>query len=492
MPRLTYEPRTGRYRDPKTGRFLSARDVRLELDKSLENAARVQEKLAGDLRAGRISLDSWRTEMRQLIKFVNIAGAEVAKGGRARMTRSDYGRVGQRVRLEYQHLEDWVTDIRNGLPLDGRLQVRGQDYMEGGRATHSAVLLVEMGRQGYDEVRNVLDREAEHCEDCPEITGRGWMPLSEMIPVGDRACLHRDKCHLEFRRTEAAREPVAEAELTVQQEEARAAVQAALLQGPTLSEADILAQPASAYLPARPGERETIGLFTSSAGQLTPERQRLHDAILHQHFQGAEPVAEPIVYVMGGGPASGKSVMLDKLETPGNAVTVDPDQIKTLLPEYQEGTARGDPEAATFVHEESSALAKRITAVAAEGRYNIIVDGTGDNSYENLAKKVASYRTGGARIVANYVTVDTDTAVARADARGRHTGRFVPETFIREVHRNISQVLPRAIENGLFDELTVWDNNGAAGAAKVIARYADGRLTVLDQGLWARFLAKAA
>jgi predicted ABC-type ATPase len=316
---------------------------------------------------------------------------------------------------------------------------------------------------------------AEHCQQCITESDAGFRPIGEMVPIGSRTCGRNCRCTVVYQRSNAGE---------VFGDAGRAALVGA--SGP-----DIMARLASAYPPARPGERETLNAFTTADGRLTPERQQLHDAIVRQHFQGAEPVADPTVYVMGGGPASGKSVMLDKLDTPANTVTIDSDHIKTLLPEFREGAALGDANAATMVHEESSVLAKRIVAEAAGGRYRIVVDGTGDNSYANLAKKVASYRAGGGRIVANYVTVDTETAVARAQARGERSGRFVPETFIREVHRNISSLVPRALEEGLFDEFTLWDNNGAAGSAKVIARYRDGQLTVLDEDLWQRFLAKA-
>ena len=248
---------------------------------------------------------------------------------------------------------------------------------------------------------------------------------------------------------------------------------------------DLKKQPSATFPPANPGATETLDKYTLPNGRLTPERQELHDVIVRDHFQGVTPPGgTPTVWVMGGGPAAGKSVMLDQLDTP-NAVHIDPDNIKSFLPEYREGVQKGLAEVASIVHEESSALAKRVAAEAVRGNYNLLMDGTGDNTYESLAKKVAGYRANGARVVANYVVVDTDTAVERAIKRGQRTGRFVPETYIRSVHDNIRTILPRAIKEGLFDELTVWDNNGAS--ARKIAEYRNGTLTVLDREAWGRF-----
>jgi hypothetical protein len=256
-----------------------------------------------------------------------------------------------------------------------------------------------------------------------------------------------------------------------------------------LPDSEVLALPPDAY-PVLQESEETLGRYYNN-GAFSPERQRLHDAIVRQHFQNVTPVPEgvqPVARVMGGGPASGKSSMLAKIETP-NHVVVDPDHIKTLLPEYRQATAAGLKNAAVMVHEESSLLAKRITREATKGRYNVLIDGTGDNSYENLAQKVAGYRAHGHKVIANYVTIDTDEAMARMLKRAQRSGRYVPESYLREVHRNISHIVPRAMREGLFDELTVWDNN--AKEIKAIVRHTARRTVVLDEAAWQQTLAKA-
>jgi predicted ABC-type ATPase len=237
----------------------------------------------------------------------------------------------------------------------------------------------------------------------------------------------------------------------------------------------------------RAGATETITRFTRDDGTWLPERQQEHDRIEQKFLAGMRPVRNPTVRMLGGGPASGKSVMLK--EVPDNWAHVDPDEVKTALPEWDTAVAAGDTGISAKVHEESSYLAKKIVNDALDSRYNVIVDGTGDGSYENLAKKVASYRKSGARVVAEYVTVDVETAIQRAASRGARTGRFVPETVIREIHRGVSNVFPQAVENGLFDEFVLWDNNGPT--AIKIAEGTGNRLRILNAAAWQRFLAKA-
>ena len=168
---------------------------------------------------------------------------------------------------------------------------------------------------------------------------------------------------------------------------------------------------------------------------------------------------------------------------------IDADAIKQMLPEYQQMLHAADARAAAYVHEESSALAKRIATEAQRRRCNYIHDGTGDTSFEKMAAKVAKARAAGYGAAGKYVTVDTDTAVQRARKRAERTGRMVPESVIRAIHACVSDTFAQAADQRLFDTLELLDNN-EAGGRKVIARDDGAGLRVLDPAAYDRFLAK--
>jgi len=246
-------------------------------------------------------------------------------------------------------------------------------------------------------------------------------------------------------------------------------------------------QPSSSYPVANSAGQDTLELYRQENGTFTPERQALHDEIREEMLAKATPVDEPVVYIMGGGPAAGKSSMISKLDIPVNHVGSDPDYIKTQLPEFAEEAEAGNTAAGTFVHEESSLLGKEVAREAIESGKNTVLDGTGDSSYESLSAKVEGYRAAGAtKIVANYATVDVETAVQRMEARGEKTGRYVPETYMREVYKNIGGIVPQAFKNDLFDELTLWDNSGKA-PSKIAFKAKGGVLEVYDSAAWFRF-----
>ena len=234
--------------------------------------------------------------------------------------------------------------------------------------------------------------------------------------------------------------------------------------------------------------KDTLEKYQNPDGTFTPERTALHQSVINDILAGHQPQEHPVATFFGGGPASGKSTALEA--TAPDAAVIDPDAIKARLPEYQQMLDAKDPQAAQYVHEESSLLAKRAMAEAQKRRINYVLDGTGDSSVDKLAAKVNGARRAGYMTDGKYVTVDTNTAVQRAMDRAKATGRMVPESVIRETHKAVSDTYPKAMKMGLFDRTELWDTS-AAHPALVASREPGGQFTVHDPQAWQRFTAKA-
>lgn len=227
----------------------------------------------------------------------------------------------------------------------------------------------------------------------------------------------------------------------------------------------------------------------SKGGTIDEDRKELHDSILKDIQKGVSPVKKPTVYMMGGGPASGKSSISLPSKKISNIATIDPDAIKIQLPEYKDMIKDKDPYASTYVHEESSLLSKKALKEAIDKKQNAFLDGTGDGSYTNLEKKITQMKSNGAKVVADYVTMDTDRAWQIQIKRGEETGRYVEESYFRETHRNISIVVPRAIEDNLYDEFRLWDTN-IKGKPILVAEVKDKKFIIYNEILWQNFLNK--
>lgn len=220
--------------------------------------------------------------------------------------------------------------------------------------------------------------------------------------------------------------------------------------------------------------------------EFTPERQALHDQIVLESVDGIPSSPTPTYVVMGGGPAAGKSTILEsgEVKLPPSTVEVNADVCKTKLPEWE---TAGVTQRASVTHAESSYLAKRTQAAAFERRQNIVLDGTGDTSAKSMNGKIDTARAAGYRVEAHYVTLPTDMAVQNALARGKVTGRFVPEEVIRNTHAGVSTTFPEVATR--FDSVKLYDTT-TFGAPKVIATGGAGVLDIVDQVAYDAFLAK--
>ena len=217
----------------------------------------------------------------------------------------------------------------------------------------------------------------------------------------------------------------------------------------------------------------------------TPERQALHDKIVAESVDGVPSSENPTYTVMGGGPAAGKSTIVKSgaVSVPENSVEVNADLCKEKLPEWE---TAGDSRA-QFTHEESSYLAKRTQAAAFERQQNVLLDGTGDTSPESMSKKIDTARAAGYQVEGHYVTLDTDMAVANALARGKETGRYVPEEVVRATHAGVSQTFPAVAHR--FDKVSLYDTT-VMGKPRLIAKGGGGVVDILDQTAYDAFIAK--
>lgn len=235
---------------------------------------------------------------------------------------------------------------------------------------------------------------------------------------------------------------------------------------------------------------DTDSRYKNPDGSYSKERTALHDKISSKLREGVPESKDRTYTMLGGGPASGKSRFTEsEYFEKKQRVHVDSDGIKNELPEYKAMIESKDSRAAQYAHEESSSLAKRVTKESLKGGQDVLLDGTGDNNYDSVVKKVNEAKAAGYKVNAEYVTCDTQTAVNRNIERAKKTGRLPPEEMLRSVHKKVSEIVPKAAKEGLFDSLRLWDTN--RGPAKLVMEAKGGKLKVHDQGAWERFLAKA-
>lgn len=203
----------------------------------------------------------------------------------------------------------------------------------------------------------------------------------------------------------------------------------------------------------------------------TKSRQLFQDAIIESLLsanQTSRCQTEPWIVFTAGSMGSGKSHTLKELGRTGrfplhSFVTVDPDQIRHRLPEFDEYARRNAEEAGFLTRKECGMMSEIMTIAALQRGQNVIVDGTLRDAawYENYFRELRQANPN-LRIAIIHVTAPRQVVFARAlvracvgcsfeDVRGylltlilsslqsrsKDTGRVVPRDLLERVMEQV-------------------------------------------------------
>ena len=170
----------------------------------------------------------------------------------------------------------------------------------------------------------------------------------------------------------------------------------------------------------------------------------LQDAIIESFLSTNAPEAnkptnpEPWIIFTAGAMGAGKSYTVRQLHKQGTLpmesyVSVDPDEIRRCLPEFDGYLKSAPDKAGEHTRKEAGMMAEVLTKAALEQGENVLVDGSLRdaewylNYFEGLRKSYPHIKIG---II--HVTAPLEAVLERATNRAQITGRIVPENIIRE------------------------------------------------------------
>lgn len=188
----------GQYIDA-LGRFVGAQMIRSIIDSDIDMTGERLASLAAQLRAGNISVEDWANAMAIELKHLHLANLAAAKGGVKNLTQSDYGRVGRILRKQYEYLNNFATLLSNNRAYiqTPEFMRRVGFYAQAARTTYETVKLKEEIARGAKWARRVL-HNAEHCTGCVRGWLQGWIPASQMVPIGGYECNIHCHCTIEY------------------------------------------------------------------------------------------------------------------------------------------------------------------------------------------------------------------------------------------------------------------------------------------------------
>ena len=204
----SYDRKAGRYRDER-GKFLSKAAVEKLVDGRIGKLEGKLKQFTRMLANGNITLDQWQSSVREAIKAAHIQAAIIGHGGRSGMGSAEYGRVGQRLRLEYDYLQRFAGDLLRGAVSAPMALGRIGLYAQSVRGSYWLGAELREQAQGYSLMRRILDDQAQHCSDCLAFAARGIVPIGSVPLPGQRcACGARCRCSVRYFRQQPAVVPV--------------------------------------------------------------------------------------------------------------------------------------------------------------------------------------------------------------------------------------------------------------------------------------------
>ena len=222
-------------------------------------------------------------------------------------------------------------------------------------------------------------------------------------------------------------------------------------------------------------------------GQYSCDRQLVQDEIIDRVLRRTVAEAEEnnddldkqnkqhwIVFTAGI-PGAGKTYTTQRLRQENKLplvrqdvlVSIDPDELRQLLPEYDMYINNAPLRMGDFTQKEVGLLTELITTIALNGKLDVLVDGSLSN-YAWYSEYINQLRTTYGRnnlsIGLIYVTASISTIFKRLDIRSNQTGRIVP----RHVISRAIQRIPISIEQlqhhvDCFIEIENNDDNSIIG-----------------------------
>lgn len=195
---------SGRYID-RNGQMVSREVILGQLERVLVGAKGEMIEAAEDLLSGKMTVQGWYNLMARRVKVIHHMSASVAVGGWAQLGPADVEMVNELIKRHVGFLNNFATEVDEGIKSPKRFMLRVKSYADAGRSTAQEFsrVLAARNHQATHEMR-VLG-PADHCptkdglRGCVELAGR-WEPVGSLPAIGETPCRHNCHCHFIFGR----------------------------------------------------------------------------------------------------------------------------------------------------------------------------------------------------------------------------------------------------------------------------------------------------
>ena len=202
-----YDPQRRVYINTRTGREVTKAQITRYVDKVSNETSLRMKKNTQQLIAGIIMLSVWYSRMRDLMKALYKTVWILSIGGFVFDDDTQRNLFYLFVLLHFNYLDNFSEQINDGRqPLDGFAMTRAGMYGEYGHGLWQNIKLVNGSAYGMTEGKRRLGVNEDHCTEkenpnsgrpgCVELAKLGWVPIGEVVPIGDAICYTH--CHCEI------------------------------------------------------------------------------------------------------------------------------------------------------------------------------------------------------------------------------------------------------------------------------------------------------
>lgn len=131
-----WDRRAQRYRDSRTGRFISRREAAELRDDWIDSQLEAANDLADQWAAGDLTTRQWNEQMRALMKRVYVNEYGLAIGGLGQVDASHYGRLGNMLREQYRQLNDLAERMHDGNYTQAQVANFSRNFLRTGRQAY--------------------------------------------------------------------------------------------------------------------------------------------------------------------------------------------------------------------------------------------------------------------------------------------------------------------------------------------------------------------
>lgn len=185
-------------------------------------------------------------------------------------------------------------------------------------------------------------------------------------------------------------------------------------------------------------------------------------------FSQARPQAEPVGIILGGQPATGKSLLIERTQDDRpnlSFVVINGDEFRQYHPRFHEYNQAGEREAANQTQAFANYIGQALLKEAIENRYNIIIEGTMRNP-DVPVTTAQMYRQNGYSPEAHVLAVNYHQSLQGIYSRYEQqkeigsSGRFTPLSIHQEAVEGVLKSVDRLYAEQSVDRIAIY-NRGA-------------------------------